>query len=93
MYSKIQDLVPSGEEDAALPSGSSGRDLVAVEAQDKALIEQYLTGREIGKARKAPEIELDLDAQIAGLLAGQRVELNPAMAHSGESAAQICHSR
>lgn len=93
VYSKIQDLVPSGEEDAALPSGSSGRDLVAVEAQDKALIEQYLTGREIGKARKAPEIELDLDAQIAGLLAGQRVELNPAMAHSGESAAQICHSR
>jgi hypothetical protein len=53
VYGKIQDLVPRGEEDTALPNGSSGRDLIAVEAQDKALIEQYLAGKEIDKARKA----------------------------------------
>lgn len=53
-------------------------------SQDKALIEQFLSGREIGKARKSKEVELDLNAQIAGLLAGQRVELNPGMTHGGE---------
>jgi len=81
---KVHDLVPRGEEDIALPSAPSGRDLIAVEAQDKALIEQYLAGKEIGKARKAPEIELDMNAQVAGLLAGQRVELNPGMTHAGQ---------
>ncbi|MNJ73841.1 hypothetical protein D3C77_706890 [compost metagenome] len=62
---------------------------MAVEAQDKALIEQYLSGREISKARKTREVELDLDAQIAGLLAGQRVELNPGLATGGQEALQI----
>ncbi|WP_375139128.1 hypothetical protein [Pseudomonas entomophila] len=85
----MQDLVPCGEEDAALPSGSSGRDLVAVEVQDKALIEQHLAGREIGKARRNPEIELDLEAQIAGLLAGQRVEINPGLATGSEHLLQL----
>ena len=89
VYSKILDLVPRGEEDAALPSRSSGRDLVAVEAEDKALIEQYLASKEIGKARKTPEIELDLEAQIAGLLAGQRVEINPGLATGGEHQLQL----
>lgn len=89
VYSKIRDLVPRGEEDAALPNRPSGRDLVAVEAQDKALIEQYLAGKEIGKARRTPEIELDLEAQIAGLLAGQRVEINPGLATGGEYPLQL----
>jgi hypothetical protein len=89
VYGKIQELVPRGEEDPALPNCASGRDLVVVEAQDKALIEQYLAGKEIGKARKSPEIELDLDAQIAGLLAGQRVEINPGLATSGEHPLQL----
>lgn len=93
VYDKIHELVPTGEEDAVIEHSSAGQDLVTLESQDQALIEQYLSGREIGKARKVRERELDLDAQIAGLLAGQRVELNPAMAHSGEPAAQICHSR
>ena len=84
VHGKIHDLVPRGEEDAALPDGTTGRDLVAVEAQDKALVEQYLAGKEIGKARKAPEIELDLYAQIAGLLAGQRVNINPGLATGGD---------
>ncbi|MBH3383963.1 DUF2786 domain-containing protein [Pseudomonas juntendi] len=93
VHGKIHELVPTGEEDAAIEHHPAGQGLVAVESQDQALIEQYLSGREIGKARKAREHQLDLDAKIAGLLAGNRVELNPAMAHSGESAAQICHSR
>lgn len=92
VYGKIRDLVPRGEEDAALPSRPGDHDLVAVEAQDKALIEQYLAGREIGKARKAPEIELDLEAQIAGLLAGHRVEINPGLATGGEHLLQLTHA-
>lgn len=93
VHHKIHELVPRGEEDPAIGQHSSGQDLVAVEAQDKALIEQFLAGREIGKARKAREVQLDLDAQIAGLLAGQRVELNPGMAHAGQVVPQLSHSR
>ncbi|WP_449432309.1 DUF2786 domain-containing protein [Pseudomonas putida] len=84
VHGKIHELVPRGEEDQALGQHSNGRDLVTVEAQDKALIEQYLSGMEIGKARKAREFELDLNAQIAGLLAGQRVELNAGLATGGQ---------
>lgn len=86
VHGKIHQLLPRGEEDPALTQHSSGHDLVSVEAEDHALIEQYLSGREIGKARKVPKIELDLDAQIAGLLAGRRVELNPGLATGGETA-------
>ncbi len=84
VHGKIHELVPQGEEDSAIEQCSSGRDLVQVESQDKALIEQYLDGREIGKQRKSGPVELDMAAQIAGMLAGQRVQLNPAMAHGGQ---------
>lgn len=84
VHGKIHQLLPRGEEDPALSQHSDGRDLVAVESQDKALIEQYLAGQEIGKARKPPKVELDLDAQIAGLLAGRRVDVNPGLATGGE---------
>ena len=89
VHGKIHELIPRGDEDPALTHHSDGRDLVAVEAQDNALIEQYLAGQEIGKARKVPKVELDLDAQIAGLLAGQRVELNPGLATGGETQLQL----
>ncbi|NWL07851.1 DUF2786 domain-containing protein [Pseudomonas hunanensis] len=89
VHGKIHELLPRGDEDLALTHHSDGRDLVAVEAQDNALIEQYLEGQEIGKARKVPKIELDLDAQIAGLLAGRRVELNPGLATGGEAQLQL----
>ncbi|MNP85698.1 hypothetical protein D3C76_1855530 [compost metagenome] len=55
-----------------------------MESQDKALIEQYLSGKEIGKQRKARAVELDMAAQIAGMLAGQRVELNAGLASGGQ---------
>lgn len=89
VHDKIHELVPRGEEDLAISQHSNGRELVAVEEKDKALIEQYLSGREIGKARKAREIDLDLDAQIAGLLAGRRVDLNPGLTTGGQEALQI----
>ncbi|MNH13824.1 hypothetical protein D3C76_268170 [compost metagenome] len=89
VHGKIHELLPRGDEDTALTRHSDGRDLVAVEAQDNALIEQYLAGQEIGKARKVPKVELDLDAQIAGLLAGQRVELNPGLATGGATQLQL----
>lgn len=84
VHGKIHKLVPQGEEDPAIEQRSSGRDLVQVESQDNALIEQYLAGQEIGKPRKARHIELDMAAQIAGTLAGQRVELNAVLATGGQ---------
>ncbi|MFZ5935051.1 DUF2786 domain-containing protein [Pseudomonas sp. HS6-2] len=89
VYEKIHLLVPRGEEDPAIGMQSTGRDLLAVEAQDQALIEQFLSGREIGKARKTREVELDLNAHIAGLLAGERVDLNPGLATGGEAQLQL----
>jgi len=84
VHGKIHELVPRGEEDPAIEQHANGRDLVAVESQDKALIEQYLSGKEIGKQRKARAVELDMAAQIAGMLAGQRVELNAGLASGGQ---------
>lgn len=89
VHGKIHELVPRGEEDPAIEQLSSGQDLVQVESQDKALIEQYLAGREIGKQRKARPVELDMAAQIAGMLAGQKVKLNPGLATCGESQLQL----
>lgn len=89
VHGKIHELVPRGEEDLAIKQHSNGRDLVAVECQDNALIEQYLAGQEIGKPRKARAVELDMAAQIAGMLAGQRVELNPGLANGREAQFQL----
>lgn len=91
VHGKIHELVPRGEEDQALGQHPNGRDLVAVESQDKALIDQYMTGKDIGKAPKTRAVELDIAAQIAGMLAGQRVELHPGMGHAGHAVAQIGH--
>ncbi|MFK7699680.1 DUF2786 domain-containing protein [Pseudomonas caspiana] len=76
VHRKLQDLVPRGEEDQLLEQDCSGRHLVAVEAKHKTLIAEFLSNQQIGKPKKAREIELDLDAQIAGMLAGQKVELH-----------------
>lgn len=93
VHGKIHELVPRGEEDPAIEQRSNGRDLVQVESQDKALIEQYLAGREIGKQRKARPLELDMAAQIAGMLAGQKVKLNPGLATGGEAQLQLSGAR
>ncbi|WP_159265945.1 DUF2786 domain-containing protein [Pseudomonas monteilii] len=89
VHSKIQELVPRGEEDPAIEQRSTGRDLVQVESQDNALIEQYLAGREIGKQRKARPLELDMAAQIAGMLAGHKVQLHPGLATGRETQMQL----
>lgn len=81
---KLQALVPKGESDELLAQNSTGQAVVSVEAQDNALIEQYLTDKEVGKARKRRAIELDLNAQIAGMLAGSRVELHAGLATCGQ---------
>lgn len=83
VYGKLRALIPQGEEDSAAIS-SDGRDLVAVQTQDKALIAEYLSSKGVGKARKAPETELDLNAQIAGMLAGRNVDLHAGIARAGD---------
>lgn len=85
VHSKLQELVPRGEEDAALPQ-AAGQGVVAVEAQHQTLIQAYLADQKIGKARKARECELDLDAQIAGMLAGRKVDLHAGLASGAEHA-------
>ncbi|MCX2684048.1 DUF2786 domain-containing protein [Pseudomonas sp. DCB_AW] len=89
VHGKIHELVPRGEEDLAIEQHSKGSGLVAVESRDNALIEQYLAGKEIGKPRKARAVELDMAAQIAGMLAGQLVEINPGLANGGEAQRQL----
>ncbi|CAM3173262.1 DUF2786 domain-containing protein [Pseudomonas fluorescens] len=83
VQSKLKALVPQGEDDP-LGSPATGQDLVAIQAQDKALISEYLATQEIGKSRKGKAVELDLNAQIAGMLAGSKVDLHAGIARGGE---------
>lgn len=89
VYSKMLDLVPKGETDEQLPLHSGGTDLVAVQARSSTLIAEYLANKKVGMARKTPKMELDLDAQIAGMLAGSKVELHAGLATGGESQALL----
>ena len=74
--------MPQGDDDHS--ATSDGRELVAVQCQDKALIAEYLSNISIAKSRKSPEIELDIDAQITGMLAGRDVDLNAGIARAGD---------
>lgn len=83
VQSKLKALVPQGDDDP-LGSPATGQDLVAIQAQDKALISEYLATQEIGKSRKGKAVELDLNAQIAGMLAGSKVELHSGITRGNE---------
>jgi hypothetical protein len=83
VQSKLKALVPQGEDDP-LDQPATGQGLVAVQAQDKALISEYLAAQDIKEARKSKGVELDMNAQIAGMLAGSRVELHAGIARGGE---------
>lgn len=82
VYGKLSALVPKGEDDSQTSSG--GRDIVAVEAQDKVRIDEYLANHGVGKARKTRDIDIDLNAKIAGMLAGRKVDLRAGIARSGD---------
>lgn len=83
VQSKLKALVPQGEDDS-LGQPATGQDLVAVQAQDKALISEYLATQDIKEARKSKGVELDMNAQIAGMLAGSKVELHAGIARGRE---------
>lgn len=83
VQSKLKALVPQGEDDP-LGSTTTGKDLVEIQEQDKALISEYLATQEIGKPRKGKALEMDLNAQIAGMLAGSKVELHAGITRGGE---------
>jgi hypothetical protein len=89
VYGKLKRLLPQGEEDVQIGQGSNGRDLVALESESKALIDRYLSSQEIGKHRQRPQVELDLDAQIAGMLAGMKVDLNAGLTSGGAELQRI----
>lgn len=89
MGGKLRALVPTGEVDLELEQHSTGRNLVTVQAQDQALIDLYLADMQLGKARKPTEHELDLNAQIAGMLAGAKVELHAGLATGDEEQALL----
>jgi len=82
VYGKLIALVPKGEDD--MPPASDGRDIIVVEAQDKALITEYLVNKGVGKARKARDVDIDPNAQIAGMLAGRSVDLHAGIARDGD---------
>ncbi|NCE83485.1 DUF2786 domain-containing protein [Pseudomonas sp. Q1] len=83
VQSKLKSLVPQGEDDQLGPT-ATGQDLVAIQNQDKALISEYLATQEIGESRKSKAVELDLNAQVAGMLAGRKVDLHAGIARGGE---------
>ena len=83
VQSKLKALVPEADDDPLRRSGI-GQDLVAIQAQDKALISEYLATKDIKESRKTKGIELDLNAQIAGILAGSKVDLHAGIARGGE---------
>ncbi|WP_419795071.1 DUF2786 domain-containing protein [Pseudomonas palleroniana] len=82
VQSKLKALVPQGDDD--LGRAATGQDLVAIQAQDKALISEYLATQDIKESRKSKGVELDMNAQIAGMLAGSKVELHAGIARGGE---------
>ncbi|MCS3512562.1 DUF2786 domain-containing protein [Pseudomonas grimontii] len=88
VQSKLKALVPQGDEDA-LEHPATGQHLVAVQAQDKALISEYLSTQDIRQSRKRKSVELDLNAQIAGMLAGSEVDLHAGIAHGDEDALSL----
>ncbi|QVN08320.1 DUF2786 domain-containing protein [Pseudomonas rhodesiae] len=84
VQSKLKALVPQ-RDDVSLGHTPTGQDLVAIEAQDRDLINEYLATQDIGESRKGKSVELDLNAQIAGMLAGSKVDLHAGIAHGGEA--------
>ncbi|WP_285421718.1 DUF2786 domain-containing protein [Pseudomonas sp. efr-133-TYG-23] len=83
VQSKLKALVPQGDDDP-IGSPSTGQDIVAIQAQDKSLISEYLAALDIRESRKSKGVELDMNAQIAGMLAGSKVELHAGIARGGE---------
>lgn len=84
VHAKLADLLPQGEDDPSL--GHAGTQLVAVnEKQDLALINQYLDSRNVKESRKlrSPK-DMDLDAMLAGILAGRAVEVHHALSTDGD---------
>ncbi|QHD06569.1 DUF2786 domain-containing protein [Pseudomonas sp. R76] len=83
VQSKLKALVPQGDDDP-LWNAVIGQGLVAIQAQDKALISEYLATKDIRESRKSKGVELDMNAQIAGMLAGSKVELHAGIARGSE---------
>lgn len=88
VQSKLKALVPQGDADPLAPR-ATGQDLVAIQAQDNALISEYLATQDIRDSRKSKAVELDLNAQVAGMLAGSKVELHAGIARGGEDTLAI----
>ncbi|WP_300747475.1 DUF2786 domain-containing protein [Pseudomonas sp.] len=81
VQSKLKALVP--QDDDPVGSPGTGQGLVAIQAQDKALISEFLATQDIRESRKRKGVELDMNAQIAGMLAGSKVELHAGIARGG----------
>jgi hypothetical protein len=83
VQSKLKALVPQGD-DGPLAQSATEQDLVVIQAQDKALIAEYLATQDIRESRKSKGVDLDLNAQIAGMLAGSNVDLHAGITREGE---------
>jgi len=86
---KLQDLVPRGEEDPSAPGGSGSHELIAAESKGTELIDQYLSSKEIGKQRRSGPLEMDMNAQVAGMLAGRSVQINHGVTAGGQDQLQL----
>jgi hypothetical protein len=82
VQSKLKSLVPQDDYDP-IEQASTGRVLIAIQAQDKALISEYLANLDVKESRKRKGVELDMNAQIAGMRAGSKVELHAGITRGG----------
>ena len=83
VQSKLKALIPQDDDDP-LEQAGTGRGIIAIQAQDKALISEYIANLDIKESRKSKGVELDMNAQIAGMRAGSKVELHAGIARGGE---------
>ena len=83
VQSKLKALVPQSDDDP-LGHATTGQYLVVTQAQDKTLISEYLATLDIRESRTNKGVELDLNAQIAGILAGRKVDLHAGIARDGD---------
>ena len=83
VHKKLKTLVPQEDGDPLDQAGTGGG-INAIKAQDKALIMEYLANLDIKNSRKSKGVELDMNAQIAGMRAGSKLELHAGITRGGE---------
>lgn len=91
VQSKLKALAHQGD-DNPLEHPATSQGLIAIQEHDKAMISEYLATQDIRQSRKSKGIELDVNAQIAGMLAGSKVDLHAGIARGDNNTLRLSAS-